>query len=60
MQVEVQLDEGLCGEAGITVEDGVFLHSQLERVLPQVDAVLVLKGVGVGWATNKINNFLTF
>ena len=41
----------LSSEACITEEDRVFGHAQLERILPQVDAVLVLERVGVCRAT---------
>ena len=40
----------LSSEAGITVEEGILGYPELESVLPEVDAVLVLEAVGVGRA----------
>ena len=37
----------LAQEAGVTPEDGVPADSQLQGVLPEVDATLELEGVGV-------------
>ena len=48
VEVQVQFDQGLCREARITIEYGIFVHPEFEGVLPQVDAVLVLERVCVG------------
>lgn len=47
VQIQVQPNERLRGEAGVVEEDRVLGDAHLERVPPQVDAPLVLQGVRV-------------
>ena len=47
VEVTEESGQGLSKEAGVAPQDGVSPDSQLQRILPQVDATLELKRVGI-------------